>query len=96
MYLPFFFLAIKSDQVQNFPLGNNGQSQIVNAFGIERSELICLHQLQLHKAFPIQPQALCGSPAQTQHPGQHSRGSATMESTLQLGHFQPAQVHILT
>lgn len=66
------------------------------AFGIVRFELICLHQPQLHKAFPIHPQGPCGSPARTQRPGQHSRGQTTMELTLQLGHFQPAQVHILT
>lgn len=96
MYLLFLFWLKNLIKYRTFLLETRVNPKLRYASGIVRFELICLHQPQLHKAFPIHPQAPCGCPAQTQHLGQHSRGYSTMEFTLQLGHFQPAQVHILT
>lgn len=59
-----------------------------------RFELICLQQPQLHEAFPIHPQA--DSPHGHNTWDSTPEDFATTELTLQLGHFQPAQVHILT
>lgn len=68
-YLLLFFLAKKNlIKDRTFLLATRVSPKLRYAFGTEP---------QLHKAFPIHPQAPFGSPTRTQHLGQHSRGSAT-------------------
>lgn len=85
MYLLFLFWLKNLIKYRTFLLETRVNPKLRYASGIVRFELICLHQPQLHKAFPIHPQAPCGCPAQTQHLGQPSRGYSTMEFTLQAG-----------
>lgn len=50
----------------------------------------------MRKALLFNEQDSCISPVQTEDLGQHSRGQSTTKYTVQVGHFQPVQVHILT
>lgn len=91
-YLLFFF-GYKTDQVQNFPLGNKGQSQI---------KIRSWNREVWTDPFAPAPAARgisYPSPSPLRIPRTDTTPGAAlqrMEPTLRLGHFQPARVHILT